>query len=297
MAHYASDCWDADVETSYGWVEVAGHADRTCYDLGNHTMKSGVELVAARPLKEPITKHIVRVASNKGNIYKAFKDKAKAIFEKIESLSESDKENLIKIFEENKGEFVSITVEGEEVKLPKEMMTFERQEIQQVEEKFIPGVIEPSFGIGRITYCVMEHCFGIREKDERRTLFSFPPVVAPYKVSVLPLIHSDKLLQFVEPIRKILVSNGISYKIDDISDSIGRRYARTDEIGIPFGITIDDDTAADHTVTLREILTMKQIRIPIDDVGVVIRSVVNQLESWENVVKRYPAFEHKITEK
>lgn len=64
---------------------------------------------------------------------------------------------------------------------------------------------------------------------------------------------------------KILVQNGISYKIDDVSDSVGRRYARTDEIGVPFGITIDDITVTDKkTVTLREIVTMKQIRIPVD---------------------------------
>lgn len=58
-----------------------------------------------------------------------------------------------------------------------------------------------------------------------------------------------------------MVANTISYKIDDISDSIGRRYARTDEIGVPFGITIDDQTPVDQTVTLREINSMKQIRI------------------------------------
>ena len=60
----------------------------------------------------------------------------------------------------------------------------------------------PSFGIGRIVYCVLEHCFGVREKDEKRTLFNFPPVVAPYKVSVLPLIHSEEMLKFVEPLSK-----------------------------------------------------------------------------------------------
>jgi glycyl-tRNA synthetase len=60
------------------------------------------------------------------------------------------------------------------------------------------------------------------------------------------------------------VQNGISYKIDDISDSVGRRYARTDEIGIPFAITIDDITVSDKkTVTLRELITMKQIRVPV----------------------------------
>lgn len=62
---------------------------------------------------------------------------------------------------------------------------------------------------------------------------------------------------------KILVQNGISYKIDEGGDSVGWRYFRTDEIGIPFGITIDQDTLKDETVTLREINTMKQIRIPV----------------------------------
>ncbi len=59
------------------------------------------------------------------------------------------------------------------------------------------------------------------------------------------------------------MQNGISYKIDDVNDSVGRRYARTDEVGVPFGITIDDVTVTDKTVTLREIVTMEQIRIPV----------------------------------
>lgn len=53
MAHYAQDCWDAEVETSYGWIEVAGHSDRSCFDLQRHAEKTKVELVAARLLKEP----------------------------------------------------------------------------------------------------------------------------------------------------------------------------------------------------------------------------------------------------
>jgi glycyl-tRNA synthetase len=55
MAHYAADCWDAEVESSYGWIEVAGHADRSCFDLTRHAEKTKVELSAARPLKEPKT--------------------------------------------------------------------------------------------------------------------------------------------------------------------------------------------------------------------------------------------------
>jgi glycyl-tRNA synthetase len=55
MAHYADDCWDAEVETSYGWIEIAGHADRSCFDLSRHAKRTKTELVAARLLKEPRT--------------------------------------------------------------------------------------------------------------------------------------------------------------------------------------------------------------------------------------------------
>ena len=166
----------------------------------------------------------------------------------------------------------------------------ERFEQNVHEEKYSPNVIEPSFGIGRIVYCVMEHCFKVRENDSRRTYFDFPPSIAPYKASILPLFENEKFLDYVEPIRKILVQNGISYKIDKV-DSIGRRYARTDEIGIPFGITIDDITLKDNTVTLREIDTMKQIRVPINEIGTIIKNVYNRIEKWEDIIKKYPLFE------
>lgn len=199
MAHYASDCWDAEIETSYGWVEVAGHADRTCYDLTNHTKDSGVELVASKPLPHPIVKKQVRVALNKGNVYKHKKDISQAIIAKFDSLKDEEKETLLEEYIKNSE--VEITLPDEsKVKLGKEFVTFERIEVTQLEEKFVPGVIEPSFGIGRIVYCVMEHAFNVREKDEKRTFFNFPPLIAPYKVSILPLIHDPEMLKFVEPI-------------------------------------------------------------------------------------------------
>jgi glycyl-tRNA synthetase len=201
MAHYASDCWDAEVETSYGWVEVAGHADRTCFDLTNHTKFSGVELVAAKLLPQPIVKTLTRVVMNKGNIYKSFKDSNKLIIEKLETLNETQKDQLFEEFQINL-DHVNLSVAGQQVKLTKDLLTLEKYEHKQVEEKFVPGVIEPSFGIGRIVYCVLEHSFGIREKDAKRTFFAFPPIVAPYKVSIIPLIHDEQMLGFVEPISK-----------------------------------------------------------------------------------------------
>lgn len=65
LAHYSSDCWDAEVETSYGWIEVVGHADRKCFDLNAHMNATGVELMASRPLTTPIIDEYVRVQLNK----------------------------------------------------------------------------------------------------------------------------------------------------------------------------------------------------------------------------------------
>ena len=68
MAHYASDCWDAEIETSYGWIEVAGHADRHCFDLTQHTKFSGVELSASRLLPQPVMKKVIKASMNKVNL-------------------------------------------------------------------------------------------------------------------------------------------------------------------------------------------------------------------------------------
>jgi glycyl-tRNA synthetase len=68
------------------------------------------------------------------------------------------------------------------------------EEKKLVEEKYIPHVVEPSFGIGRIVYVILEHSFKIREDEEKRTLFLFPPCIAPVKCSILPLIPNEEKL-------------------------------------------------------------------------------------------------------
>lgn len=186
MTHYASDCWDAEIETSYGWVEYEGHADRTCYDLSHHIKASGVELVASRLLKETKVIKSVKLLPNKGMIFKNYKDnkeKTKNLCEKLDKCTDEDKENYMKEYEKN-GK-IEVDVNGEKFVLDKEKNEIKMKRFEQNvhEEKYSPNVIEPSFGIGRILYCVMEHCFKVRENDTRTTYFDFPPAVAPYKAS------------------------------------------------------------------------------------------------------------------
>ena len=95
MAHYAKDCWDAEVETSYGWIEIAGHADRDCFDLSRHAKKTKTELVAARLLPEPRQVKFVKVLPNKKEIGKFFKGDSKPINDVIDEMTEEDKHKVM----------------------------------------------------------------------------------------------------------------------------------------------------------------------------------------------------------
>ena len=84
MAHYAADCWDAEVETSHGWIEIAGHADRSCFDLTRHSDYTGVDLQAARLLKEPRKVEYIHITLNKAAVGKTFKKDSKPINEMVD---------------------------------------------------------------------------------------------------------------------------------------------------------------------------------------------------------------------
>ena len=97
---------------------------------------------------------------NKKSIGNTFKNASKTINEIIDSWEEEDKLKMMKEFEE-KGEII-LKVNDKELKLSMEFITFETQEKMVQEEKYTPSVIEPSFGIGRVVYCIFEHCFKVR---------------------------------------------------------------------------------------------------------------------------------------
>ena len=84
--------------------------------------------------------------------------------------------------------------------------------------------------------------------------------------------------------------------MDDSGQTIGKRYARTDEIGIPFAITIDFDTLNDQTVTLRELMSSKQVRIPVAEVVKVLFDLSEEFITWNDVLTKYPAFVPKDEE-
>ena len=87
-----------------------------------------------------------------------------------------------------------------------------------------------------------------------------------------------------------MIKSGISSKIDDSGTSIGRRYARTDECGIPFAITVDFETLTDRTVTIRELQSMKQVRMKIEDLARNLYELSVGNKNWQEILDEYPNF-------
>ncbi len=146
-------------------------------------------------------------------------------------------------------------------------------------KRFIPHVLELSFGVDRNVYAIMDLSY--REEKER-TVFSFPRLVSPYDAALFPLVNKDGLHEKAEEIRKKLRGEGIGLFFDD-SGSIGRRYRRMDEAGVSLCITVDHQTLEDGTVTIRERDSMKQIRIKEKYLSRAIHALLSGKADFENV--------------
>lgn len=119
---------------------------------------------------------------------------------------------------------------------------------------------------------------------------SLPLSVAPTKVLIVPLSNQQAFIPIVRRVSQRLRQLGISSRVDDSGASIGKRYSRNDELGIPLGITIDFDTLKDDSITLRERDSTKQVRASISDVVQSIKGLVDNQEVWDDVFKRLPEF-------
>ena len=134
----------------------------------------------------------------------------------------------------------------------------------ETNEKYIPYVIEPSVGLDRLFLAVICDAYDkeILENGEEREVLHLHPALAPVKVSILPLIkkvHSDKAKDIYS---KLCSEFAVSY---DETGSIGKRYRRSDAVGTPFAITIDDETIEKDIVTLRDRDTMEQVKVSVRD--------------------------------
>ena len=313
MAHYAQDCWDAELLTSMGWIECVGHADRACYDLHQHTNATGVKLDAELFYDEP--KEVIRIHKtiNKKAIGQQYKKESKPLLKYLNSLSDRDAKDLDDKL--NKGtETIKICDSNVDFKVTRDMFKIKEKKENVHSIKYVPSVVEPSFGIGRILYALLEHVIWERIDDEHRVVLSLKPRIAPYQVAILPI--SNQLNPIAEQIEAIMsgqatgllndeddeqkydgdqhyidnvINDGIATWIDTSSSAIGRKYARCDQKGIPFAIAVDFQTEKDKTVTIRERdTTQPQIRVKISELYELVADLSRGKKKWNNVLNQYP---------
>ncbi len=250
-AHYSAQTYDHEVLfDKFGWVEVSGHAYRTDYDLLSHTKKSTVDLSISVQLKEPIKVKRLRMNIDAKKLKEIFPNKFNDIMKRLKEMSPEEAKREIELDG-------AIVVEG--YKLPLGATEFFYAEEEVKTRRFIPHVVEPSFGIERLIYATLEHAYW--EKEERAIL-RIPPRLAPIQAAVFPLVSREQLEVKSMAIWEDLRREGIDTIYDD-SGSIGRRYSRADEIGVPFSITIDYQTLDDDTVTVRDRDTWDQKRVKV----------------------------------
>lgn len=131
-------------------------------------------------------------------------------------------------------------------------------------EKLIPHVIEPTFGINRVLFALLDSGY---TEDGDRVYLKLDPKVAPYRAAVFPLVkNKPDLVSKAKDVYSALVSAGLSIDWDD-RGNIGKRYVTQDEIGTPHCITVDYQTLEDNTVTLRDRDTTTQVRVNISDLS------------------------------
>ncbi|MEM1982340.1 MAG: glycine--tRNA ligase [Sulfolobales archaeon] len=254
-AHYSAQTFDQLVRISrWGWVEVSGHAYRTDYDLSMHMKYSGQDFRVFKKYDQPLIANVEKVLINKALIGKIFKEKSPEVVNAVLSMDI----NILKTLLTTEGEYLRI---GEYL-VPKNALT-----IQEVSEKvsgkhIIPHVVEPSFGAERLLLVVLDSSYS---EDEGRIVLKLPRDLAPIQVAVYPLVNDDVLEHRAKQIYRDLINSGL-YVIYDDSGSIGRRYARADEIGVPVAVTVDHQTLEDSTVTLRDRDSKAQIRVEEDEV-------------------------------
>ena len=131
-------------------------------------------------------------------------------------------------------------------------------------EKIIPTVIEPAGGLTRTLFALLCSSYVEDEvNDATRTLFRFEFDIAPIQIGILPLSKKDELIEVSNDIKNLLQE---SYRTEiDVTQSIGKRYRRQDEIGTPYCITVDFETLDDKSVTIRNRDSMEQERVAIAD--------------------------------
>jgi glycyl-tRNA synthetase len=302
LSHYSSDCWDAESEvggvsesddsearqaakpSDGDWIEITGYAYRGDYDLSKHDEYSDDDFTVFKQYDEPKVVERATVDPDMSYLGPEFGGKAGKIADALETLAKRDRTAFGRAAqsaadessgdEPRDGDEVTVDVPAgdgtetvdtyEEVTVPVEKTGFSVEEVKETGEHVMPHVVEPSIGIDRVVYTVLDHAYEEDEiEGETRTRLALEPEMAPTFVGVFPLMDKDGMGELAREVTEELRAAGLDVTYDD-SGNIGRRYRRQDEVGTPFCVTVDYDSLEDGTVTLRERDSTEQVRLEVE---------------------------------
>jgi len=272
-------------------VEVVGHADRAAYDLQAHSAQSKQDLVAHETYDVPKEIEVARCKPDKGVLGKLLGKNSKPLLDHLEKLSREEVLSLQSLLAKSGEATMSVPVGAEvkEFKITPDQVKIIVAKEKEHTAKYVPSVIEPSFGIGRIMYSILEHAYRQRDpNDTQRAYLALPAIVAPVKVAILPMSSDAGFETIVQQLVRGLLNYSLATKTDTSSVALGRKYARADEIGTPFACTIDFESVKDQEVTVRERDTMEQVRVKIPvAIDLLFKLCTLQL-TWAQVTAVHP---------
>ena len=258
MAHYAEDCWDCEIHGEHGWIECVGIANRTCHDLESHEAHSNTKSLRAwRQFDQPRSQTLDRLVPNGAVIGPTFRGEAGAVVSALEALTKLP-DSL---------PFELTLANGNSVSIDQTMVERRIETVNVSGEWFTPHVIEPAFGIDRIIWHVLDHAYEEAEKEgEAYTYLRLSEGISNVDCVVLPLFDKDGMPELAREITSAINALPHSRAEMDSSKSIGRRYARADEIGVPWALTVDHTSLEDGSVTVRRRDDQLQVRAFVDEI-------------------------------
>jgi glycyl-tRNA synthetase len=272
-AHYSLQSFDQQFyDERWGWTELSGHANRTDYDLRQHMKFSGEDMRVYKEYEKPVEKQKLVLKPIMAKLGSTFKSEAGKVAEMLSKVDPKEIQASLK----REGCYVL-----GKFKIMPEHIDIECQKVIERGKRFIPHVVEPSFGSDRLLYVALEYAYRVRDD---RAILSFPRDIAPIQVGVYPLVGKDGLSEKSLELHRMLLNEGFVAGYDD-AGSIGRRYARADEIGIPLGLTVDYETLENNTVTIRDRDSWKQVRTPIEDLPTLLHEYFRWKINFENLGK------------
>lgn len=313
MAHYACDCWGAELLTSFDWIECVGCADRSAYDLTVHSNFTGADLKVKEALPNgPVRKQVWKATLNKKLAGPKFKEGVDIIQKSIDAIGQPILEDLaVKLDELGVVDVETVTplLDGRQsVELSSEILIIQKETRLGTIREYTPSVIEPSFGIGRVLYSLLEHVYWYRQQVTARVVgqlhqqfsdaeltglsqvLSLPTAIAPTKVLIVPISSAPQFKSITRKLSSRFRVLGLSNNVDSSSASLGKRYARNDELGTPLAITIDHTTLLDDSITLRERDSTDQVRGSENEVLEAVKSMVTGVEMWKDIAERLASF-------